>query len=172
MTGLIVSAQDAGIHNHSQNPIRENGDHYYGNDLWVTRFQWDKRVRNPDRESDWSCSLCVFSCANLRNFGCFMNLFFYVLLLHKPVSQMAKWNMTCGALLLFCCYFAAIYNCRTKIAEEKLQFFIVWHLHWTNIQYSPQDYLSVKLNLSVFVLSHTLILSHLRGNFINSHCVK
>lgn len=44
MTGLIVSAQDAGIHNHSTNPIRENGDHYYGNDLWVTRTERDKRV--------------------------------------------------------------------------------------------------------------------------------
>lgn len=50
MTGLIVSAQDAGIHNHSQNPIREKEDHYYGNDLWVTRIQWDKRVRNPDKD--------------------------------------------------------------------------------------------------------------------------
>lgn len=50
MTGLIVSAQDAGIHNHSQNPIRANGDHYYGNDLWVTRTERDKRVCNPDKD--------------------------------------------------------------------------------------------------------------------------
>lgn len=52
MTELIVSAQDAGIHNHRRNPIREDGDHYYGNDLWVTRIQGDKRILcNPDKEA-------------------------------------------------------------------------------------------------------------------------
>lgn len=67
-----MSAQDAGIHNHSQNPIRENEDHYYGNDLCVTRFQWDKGLRNPERESDRSRSLSLrFLLCKLKKFSVF-----------------------------------------------------------------------------------------------------
>lgn len=62
----MVSAQDAGIHNHSQNPIRASAGHYYGNDLWVTRSERDERERNPDKDIVWSHLLSFSSSVQIK----------------------------------------------------------------------------------------------------------
>lgn len=137
-------------------------------------FGWQEftRIREYVIQTKTLCEATCFicSCANLRNLVCFMNLFgfyFHVLLWIKAVSCIEE-SEVCIVLFVAVCTTAGL-RWQKKNLTVCIFSFLLWHLRWAN---------TLTLGLlecqaeSLFVLSHTLILSHLRGSFINSHCVK
>lgn len=122
MTGLIVSAQGAGIHNHSQNPIRENGDHYYGNDLWVTGIQWDKRVCNPDKDIVWSHLLHFLLCKfqKFRWFDESVIIFFFFVLFTMKEVRFVLWCIANFLPLFHCLILWVSARLRKQRKKKKL----------------------------------------------------
>lgn len=126
-------------------------------------------------------TLFIFSCANLGNLGCLMNLLFFSFTFFCETSQLVtlrkvRFGLLCivnlSAFLLFDTV-GRTAGLRWQKKNLIMWGFVFFHCAtFSERTYSPWDYWSVKLNLCLFVLRHTLILSHLRGSFINSHCVK
>lgn len=83
-------------------------------------------------------------------------------------DKMVYNSLSIANFIILFLLFVTVNNCRVKIAEDKLKccgvFFLLF-FHFavapsTERTYSTWDYWSVELNLCLFVLSHTLILSH------------
>lgn len=155
MTGLIVSAQDAGIHNHSQNPIRENEpiimEMTYG---WQEFSGMKESVIQRQRQRVKLLSL--FSPVQIYEIWGVSSV---AVLPH--VVAWGERDLARGVFLLICPFSSAVWYCGEEAARAKkveqelcvvfLFFFFSRRGTFSERTHSPWDYRNVEANLRLFV---------------------